>query len=135
MNHTIEIEPEGRWAVIRYHGEVAIGHALDLLENLVSLPQWTPACDRIVVYDKGRLGGVSPEDFRQIRQQLKDFIIALYGDAPNFSAQVCSDPMQRPLVEYWVNYARTAYQPPVELFADIAAAEAWLKRQRAALTG
>ena len=135
VRHTIELDTDNQWAILRYHGEVAIEDALTLLHTLVAMPGWTPRCDRIVVYDDGLLGRVSAEDFRRIRTQLGDFIRKHYGDAPNYSAQVCGNPMQRPLVEYWVNFGRDTYSPGLKLFDTVAAAKAWLRRTRAGEEG
>lgn len=135
MRHTIELDTDNQWAIIRYHGEVAIEESLALLQQLVGMPGWTPRCDRIVVYDDGLLGHVSAADFRRMREALGDFIRDHYGDAPNYSAQVCGNPVQRPLVEYWVSFGRTAYAPGLRLFDTVAAAKAWLRRMRAGEDG
>lgn|GEM_PF-1366098 len=135
VEHTIDFDRDNQWAVIRYHGVVEIEDALALMRQLVGMPGWTPHCDRIVVYDDGLLGGVTPEDFRRMRQALVDFIAEHYGDTPNFSAQVCGNPLQRPLVEYWVNFGRQAYLPRLEIFGSVRSAKAWLREQRAALDG
>ena len=130
VKHTIELDRDNQWAIIRYHGEVAIEDALALMRQLVAMPGWTPRCDRIVVYDDGLLGGVTAADFRRMRQDLVDFIAEHYGDSPNFSAQVCGNPVQRPLVEYWVNFGRDTYLPRLEIFTSVSAAKAWLRAQR-----
>ena len=44
-------------------------------------------------------------------------------------------PMQRPLVEYWVNFGRDTYSPGLKLFDTVAAAKAWLRRTRAGEDG
>jgi len=133
VKHTIELDSDNQWAIIRYHGVVVIEDALALMRQLVAMPGWTPRCDRIVIYDDGLLGGVSAEDFRRVRQDLVAFIAEYYGDTPNFSAQVCANPVQRPLVEYWVNFGCDAYLPKLEIFNSVRSAKAWLKAQRAAL--
>ena len=130
VEHSLEFDPVNQWAVIRYHGEVRIEDSLDMMRRLVALPGWSPHCDRIVVYDDGLLGDVSAADFRRIRQSLVDFVAEHYGDTPNYSAQVCANAMQRPLVEYWVSFGRGAYGPALEIFDTVAAAKAWLLRQR-----
>ena len=135
VEHLIDFDRDNQWAVIRYRGVVEIEDALALMRQLVAMPGWTPRCDRIVVYDDGLLGRIKPEDFRRMRQSLVDFIAEHYGDTPSFSAQVCGNPVQRPLVEYWVNLGRDAYLPRLEIFNSVRSAKAWLKEQRAALEG
>jgi hypothetical protein len=135
VKHTIDLDRENQWAVIRYHGEVAIEDALEVMRRLVAMPGWTPHCDRIVVYDDGLLGGITAEDFRRVRNDLVAFIAEHYGDTPNYSAQVCGNAIQKPLVEYWVNFGRDAYAPGLKLFDTVTAAKTWLRRMRASEAG
>lgn len=135
MHHTIELDRENQWAVIRYHGHVAIEDALALMRKLVAMPGWTPQCDRIVVYDDGLLGDVTPEDFRRLRDDLVALLTEHYGDTPSYSAQVCGDAMQRPLVEYWISFGGLFYPAELKLFDTVEAAKAWLRKRRLRAVG
>lgn len=130
MHHTIEFDRDNQWAVIRYRGPVAIEDSLALMRQLVAMPGWTPQCDRIVVYDDGLLGDVTVEDFSRLREELVVLLGEHYGDAPNWSAQVCRDPMQRPLVEYWVSFGGQFYSAGLQIFDTVEAAKAWLRTKR-----
>ncbi|WP_300544092.1 hypothetical protein [Maricaulis sp.] len=130
MRHTIEFDRENQWAIIRYHGVVALDDALVLMRRLVTMPGWTPHCDRIVVYNDGLLGDVSPDDFRRLRDELVALLREHYGDTPTYSAQVCSNPMQRPLVEYWISFGGQFYPAELPVFDTVEAAKAWLRAKR-----
>lgn len=82
------------------------------------------------MYDEGLLGNVSAADFRRIRNELDSFIRQHYGTVPNHSAQVCGNPMQRPLVEYWVSFGARTYGPKLQLFETVEDAQSWLLSQR-----
>ncbi|WP_203290916.1 hypothetical protein [Maricaulis parjimensis] len=131
MAHTIKLEAEGRWADIYYRGEVHSDHPAQLIEAMVKLPGWTPRCDRIIHYDDAQLGEMTALEFRTAAARLQDVITRHYGPSPNFSVHVCSNPMQRPILEYWMTLGRSIYSPVLNLVDTEKDAREWLVRQRA----
>ena len=130
MKHTIELDPDQQWAIIRYHGPVRPEDPVEIMEKLVAMPGWTPRCDRIVVYDDGQLGDVDAAAFRVMRDALSEIQARHYGPVPNYSAQVCKDPMQQPLVAFWLNFGERNYPAGLARFDTVEDAQAWLRRQR-----
>lgn len=133
MTHRIEFDPLRQLAVVRYYGEVRPQDPADLLRELVAKPGWTPRCDRIVLYDEADLGELTAANFKQTAAYLQPVIAQFYGQAPNFSAHVCGNALQRGSLEYWVALGASIYSPPMALFETIAEAEAWLLDRRSAL--
>jgi hypothetical protein len=132
MHHTIEFNTEERWALTTFHGPVRIADAVVLLQQLVSSPRWTPDCDRIIDYSDGLLGDLDVATVQGAKIALGEVLKTAYGDKPSLSAQVCANPMQRPLVEYWISLGATGYPAGLELFDTVAQARAWILAGRAA---
>tara|TARA_R110000868_G_scaffold102686_2_gene282922 strand:+ start:4314 stop:4745 length:432 start_codon:yes stop_codon:yes gene_type:complete len=130
MRHTIEFNIEERWALTTFHGPVSIDETVVLLRQLVSSPQWTPACDRIIDYNDGLLGDLDVPTVQGAKSALGDVLQAAYGDKPSLSAQVCANPMQRPLVEYWISLGAAGYPAGLKLFDSVAQARAWILASR-----
>ena len=130
MKHTIDLDVDQQWAVIRYHGPVRPDDPVTILRTLAARPGWTPQCDRIVVYDDGQLGDLDAAEFRRMRDQLIATHSAIYGEAETFSAQVCRDPMQIPLVAYWISFGNSFYPAGMQRFDTVEEAKAWLCAQR-----
>lgn len=133
MKHRIEFDPKRQLAIVRYRGEVLPEDPAKLIRDLVGKPGWTPRCDRIVLYDEADLGELTAANFKQTAAFLQPVIAQFYGQAPNFSAHVCSNALQRSSLEYWMALGSAIYSPPMALFETRREAEAWLADQRAAL--
>lgn len=131
MKHELEVDAENQWILVRFRGEIAEGDALALMQRAVQMPGWTPACDRIVVYeDDSDLNQLDVTSFERLGAGLAEFIHAHYGDTPSRSAQVCNDTMKRVLLEFWVNLTEDGYPAQLQLFDTVQEAKAWLLRER-----
>ena len=133
VTHRIEFDPLRQLAVVHYQGDVLPEEPAELLLELVAKPGWTPRCDRIVVYDDAEIGELTAARFKQVAASLQPIIAQYYGPAPNFSAQVCGNPLKRGMLEYWIALGSSVYSPPMSLFETQTEAETWLAQQRAAL--
>ncbi|WP_291842583.1 hypothetical protein [Maricaulis sp.] len=133
MKHRIEFDPVRQLGVVHYHGEVRPEDPAELMRELVAKPGWTPRCDRIVLYDHADLGELTAARFKRVAAHLQPVIAQFYGQAPNFSAHVCSNALQRSSLEYWMALGSALYSPSMALFESRAEAEAWLADQRGAL--
>lgn len=133
MKHRIEFDPDRQIGVVRYRGELRPEDPAELIRELVAKPGWTPRCDRVVLYDEAELGEMTPARFKETAALLQPVIAQFYGQAPNFSAHVCNNALQRASLEYWIALGSAVYSPPMQLFETRAQAEAWLADQRAAL--
>lgn len=133
LKHRIEFDRDRQLGVVRYKGEVQPEDPARLIRELVAKPGWTPRCDRIVLYDDADLGELTASNFKQTAALLQPVIAQFYGQAPNFSAHVCGNALQRSSLEYWMALGSAIYSPPMALFETRREAEAWLADQRAAL--
>ncbi len=133
VKHWIEFDPDRQLGGVHYRGEVRPEDPAELIRELIAKPGWTPRCDRIVLYDEADLGELTVAGFKRTAALLQPVIAQFYGQAPNFSAHVCRDPLQRSSLEYWMALGAAVYSPPMALFETRAEAEAWLATQRAAL--
>lgn len=131
MRHTIEYDFENRWALTTFHGPVSIAEAVELLQQTVMLPEWTPDWDRIIDYSSGLLGDLDVPTIQGAKSSLGRVLRAAYGGRPTLSAQVCTDPMKRPLIEYWIGLGAAGYPAGLKLFDSIAQAQAWILASRA----
>ncbi|WP_339744462.1 hypothetical protein [uncultured Maricaulis sp.] len=132
MRHTIEYDFDNRWALTTFHGPLRISDAVDMLKQTVALPEWTPHWDRIIDYSDGMLGDLDVATVQAAKADLGEVLRAAYGGKPTLSAQVCSDPMRRPLVEYWIGLGAGDYPAGLKLFNSLAQAQAWILASRAA---
>jgi hypothetical protein len=132
MRHTLEISVENQWALTTFHGPVDIADAVDLLQQLVLMPEWTPAWDRIIDYSDGLLGDLDVAAIQGAKASLGHVLRAAYGTRTTLSAQVCADPMKRPLVEYWISLGADDYPADLKVFDSVAQAQAWILASRAA---
>jgi len=126
MRHTIEFDYGNRCAVTIFHGPVSMADAAGLLRQAVSSPFWTPDWDRIIDYSDGMLGDLDVEAIVAGKAVLAEILKQAYGDRPTLSAQVCADPMKRPLVEYWIGLGEAGYPASLRLFDTLAAAKTWI---------
>lgn len=131
MLHTIEFNIECQWALTTFHGPVSIAEAEELLQQSVSQPEWTPDWDRIIDYSDGLLGDLDVATVQGAKASLGAVLSAAYCGRPTLSAQVCTDPMQRPLLEYWIGLGADGYPAGLKLFHSIAQAQAWILASRA----
>ncbi|WP_417467932.1 hypothetical protein [Maricaulis sp.] len=132
MRHTIEFDYENRWTITAFRGPLRIAEAAALLQQAVSSPAWTPDWDRIIDYSDAMLGDLDVETIRAGKAVLGEILREAYGDKPTLSAQVCADPMKRPLVEYWIGLGEADYPADLQLFDTLAAAKAWIVDTRKA---
>lgn len=134
MTHKIEIDTDRQIATVRYHGEVRVENAPDLLRRIVMHPDWTPQMSRIVDYTNGLLGEIDAEHLRAIKTELVAIIDLYYRGAPHFTANVCADPLKAPIVDFWVSAAtgRQPYPAGQARFDTEPEAISWIERMRAA---
>ncbi len=130
MRHTIEFDIENRWSLTTFHGPLLISEAVELLQQSIALPEWTPEWDRIIDYSDGLLGDLDVATVQGAKTALGAVLQAAYGGRPTLSAQVCADPMKRPLVEYWIGLWADDYPAGLKLFSSLAQAQAWILASR-----
>ncbi|WP_417488858.1 hypothetical protein [Maricaulis sp.] len=132
MRHTVEFDHENRWVLTRFHGPLLIEDAVALLKQSVLFPGWTPEWDRIVDYSDGMLGDLDVEAVLRGKVALGEILRAAYAGKPTLSAQVCADSMKLPLVKYWIGLGTDSYPAALEVFDNIAEAQAWILASRRA---
>jgi hypothetical protein len=130
MRHTIEFDFQNQWSLTTFHGPVRIADAVELLKQSVSLPEWTPLWDRIIDYSDGMLGDLDVATVQDAKTALGEVLQKAYAGKPTLSAQVCADPMKRPLVEYWMSLGAADYPAGLRLFDTLAQAQAWIRASR-----
>lgn len=133
MRHTIEFDFTNRWALTTFHGPVHVDEVVELLKRVVELPQWSPDWDRIIDYSDGMLGDFDVEVVREAKTRLGEVLQQAYAGKPTLSAQVCSDPMKKPLVEYWIGLGAGDYPADLVLFGSVAEARSWLLQNRSTI--
>lgn len=132
MEHTIEMDVRNRVAVIRYNGKVRLQHAIDLLDQLLADPRWTPEYDRVVVYDNALMGDVDATEMESGLHDLKQRVSDAYGTRRSYAVQVCSDPLKRPILEYLLGLASQGYPAGLVIVDSVDEAIRFIHSQRAA---
>lgn len=130
MRHTLEFDSENNWALATYHGSVRTEEILELLNQALGWHGWTTKWDRIIDYDDGMLGDLDSVAMRDTQVEMGKMLRRAYGDRPTYSAQVCSDPMKRPLIDYWMCMGAHEYPAGLKLFSTVAEAKAWILTMR-----
>tara|TARA_R110000868_G_scaffold13584_2_gene63166 strand:- start:10204 stop:10605 length:402 start_codon:yes stop_codon:yes gene_type:complete len=131
MWHTVDFDPVNQLALTTFRGPLLIDDAATLLREVIAHPEWTPQWSRIINYDDAMLGELNPEAVQGAQRQLGEIIKNAYKGAPTFSAQVCFDPLKRPLLEYWIGLNETGYPAEMKLFATVSEARSWILAARA----
>lgn len=130
MRHTIEFDLENGLVIGTYHGPVRADEVIDMMREAISRPDWSPKFDRIIDYNDGMLGDLDPEAMREAQHTMGEIMRGTFEGNPTFSAQVCADPMKRPLIEYWMGMGVRDYPIEMKMFDTVAEAKAWIRAMR-----
>jgi hypothetical protein len=135
MLHTIEFDFENRWSLTTFHGLVRLEETIQLLQQSIALPEWSTEWDRISDYDDGLLGDLDAESVRKAKQVIGKILLDAYAGKPTLSAQVCSDQMKWPMIEYWIRLGGQDFPAAAAMQGTVAQAQAWILASRAARSG
>ena len=128
--HAIELDTDNQIAIVRYRGAVTYDQVPQVLEAIIAAPGWTPAFDRMFVYDEALLGDIDMRWLESVAKTLSEMLLEAYGDRVSYNDQVCDDPLKRSTLSVWVGLAAQGYPSNVSLFETEQAARAWIHERR-----
>ncbi len=130
MEHTIELEPGGRWVNIRYAGPVSLESLKALHDRMVASRWWQPGLPRLFDYESASISEIG---FLEAADDLLPYLDGrrdrLFGPGPVTQAHVCSDPLKAVMLQYWIRLAETRLPVRNRLFDRRLEAEDWLVEQ------
>lgn len=130
MEHTLLLEPGGRWVDIRYAGPVSLASLKSLHDRLITQSWWTPGLPRLFDYESASISEIG---FLEAADDLLPYLDGrrdrLFGDGPVPQAHVCSDPLKSVMLQYWIRLAETRLPVKNRLFERRLEAEDWLVEQ------
>lgn len=127
MEHSIMLEPGGRWVSVRYVGVISLDDVRALHDRMMRKSWWSPNLPRLFDYEAAVLAEIS---FLDASQELLPYMQAhaerLFGDGRVPQAHVCSDDMKRALLHYWLRISEEALPVRGRMFRRRLEAEDWL---------
>lgn len=127
MEHSIMLEPGGRWVAIRYVGVVTFEDIRALHDRMLRKSWWSPGLPRLFDYEAAALGEIG---FIEAADRLLPYMQArakeLFGSGLVPQAHVCSDELKRVLLHYWIRLSEKGLPVRGRLFDRRLEAEDWL---------
>ena len=128
MNKAVfDIDPALSRACITYKGELSAQGVIDTFETLADHCDWRPEFARLYIYgDDVKMGVFNPEDRTRLSTYRTEVLPQRLQNKSARVAHVCSDPVKRTFLHFWIDILGEASVDRVRIFADIDEAERWL---------
>lgn len=131
IEHVLEIDEDRHWVSIHFIGPVTMHDLATVPGLLAGADGWSPDMPRLLIWDRAVLSTVNPVDagtflLPQLQSELRD----LPAGADLLIAHVCSDPLKRAVVKFWLALLEAEPRIHARLFRDQIQAVDWLSQRQ-----
>ncbi len=130
MEHLLGMEPGRRWVEIRYTGRVTIDDFEAMPDLLVRVQHWAPSLPRMIYWDLAMFGDIDPVRAATLMlPRIQRDLRGIPGSNDLVLAHVCSDPLKRVVLKFWLALFEAEHRIRARLFRDEIQAVHWLMEQ------